>query len=652
MTGTTDAGLDMSSNIHITVYNANRLNSREVALSFVPIDAYTRLQNEGNTLLAGPRGSGKTTLLKMMLSEALEYWSHDEAVNTRSRVRASGIFVPADRIWNTQLTAWSADVDEKVAEAISYSAFAAHIGRALTTTMRHRVYGPELPGLVEKHLRARLSAESEVTLSDALADAFALEQRPLTLERTYRLFQRRLQELGILRRRVNREDVAQTLPHWIDVDPLSAVSLAVEAFNDLAGEAGRRWNLMFDELELAPGGLVEELLGRLRSTDPLISYKLSISPADHALRVLNTRQSAVQGQDFDYVPLTVSRRIKSVLDFSKAVFERELKSSATTVPISMHRLLGGSQLKNTDIEDSDRDNKTPQAPPRGPGSDPYHPGGSLWRRYESLSAKDESFRNYLKRNRIELSRLGELSSSDRDSKLRKMRNVVVVRDHYRSVDGRRRSRKSFEIYTGFESMLALPDGNPRLMMTMRKEILTLIEAESGNWGRRMPTSEQNIAIARTLESYLPLLRAQPPVQHLDGLVSLIDLLDVIGVSLSKRIVEQDFNPDVAIGFNVDRNVASPIVELLERGVDSGALVHLDSGTPGHAATRLYGEVREQRFRLSHILAPQYGLPLTLGRSVQLSGLLPRRWTVSGNRDGNRAKKSQPGQGELFRGGSA
>ncbi|WP_143546874.1 ORC-CDC6 family AAA ATPase [Rhodococcus sp. 06-235-1A] len=608
---------------HISAYNANKLSARDIAKTFVPSDAFWKIQQSGNSLLTGPRGSGKTTLLRMLQSEALEHWQHENADIARLNVQASGIFVGADRSWNAQLTMTSADIDQGLKTSISWGAFSCHIARSVVRAMSYRTSGPYDPEDIA-HLRVSITDAQEETICIALTKIYELPVVCSTFQSVSSEFQSRLRSLGILRRAFLAGRDRQ-IPSWVDADPFADASSALEAFNSISGENDHKWNLLFDELELVPTSIVDELIGRLRGPEAVLSYKLSISPADHALRALEGRLAAVHGQDYDHVPLTSAFRQPNE-KFTRDVISSILRMRQPPIATSLNRLLGASEMDNREYLHAEDANEISV---KRSGSDPYAVGSQLWKRYVSLRDKDPSFASYLQSNEVDLEDLGKLSASARSSALRKIRNIVLVRDEYRNDRGRRRSRKTYKIYTGADSLLALPDGNPRMILALAKAILNQIDASSV--GRKLTTAEQNRVIDDTLDRFLALIRVQPS-SLVDGrAVSLLDLLDAVGTNFSKRLVEEDFNADAPLGFIVDKATHPKIVELVELGVDTGSLIYVARDTAG----KLSGSVLGSRFRLAHMLAPRYGLPMRLGRDVSLSGLLPGRWTISSRGSGSR-----------------
>lgn len=594
----------------LTSLNAIKLSAREVAATFVAPPAYDTLLHADNAVLTGPRGSGKTTLLKMMQSEALEHWDAPEASSARDTLRAVGVFIGSDRTWNEQLAMPGDDLDSATRRALAGAAFSSHVLRGVLEAMDYRLRGQLSPGATP-HKRVTSEGFDEPSLAARLSGIMRLPYVASSLPAIRAMSAERLVEIGVLRTRFRRGARVE-IPDWADLDCLSVADAAVEAFNSAAGEPDQKWALLFDELELAPEDIVEQLLGALRGAQPRLLFKLSLAPAHARFDVLERENAPVPGQDYENIPLTYARKLPA-LRFAKALVRATLAQSQTGPVPSPERLLGSGRLDSRD--DLGEIDTATEA-----GAGPYAIGSPLWKTMRALQARDESFRTYLTTNGIELDRLYELGPSLRASRLRKIRNLVVVREYFRDDEGRRRSRKSFALYTGADSVLSLPDGNPRMIIALVRQLFPRI-SDSGS-GARVNGAAQGVAIEATLQRFLALLHAQEAERIDDKPVSLMNVLDRIGESLAERIVERPFHDNIALSLKVPNVMRQEIRTLFIRGINAGALVHVP---PKQSDGRLPADLTGRQFRLSHLLACKYGLPIHLTPPVSLDELLPRAW---------------------------
>ncbi|GAA4723709.1 hypothetical protein GCM10023350_02450 [Nocardioides endophyticus] len=597
----------MSDATPLTSLNAIKLSARQVAGTFVAPPAFETLLHADNVVLTGPRGSGKTTLLKMMQSEALERWAGPDADVARDSARAIGVFIGADRTWNEQLAMPGEEISESIRTALTAAAFTTHVFRSIGEAMDYRLRGPQ-DGVISPHRRAVLAPEDERILANRLSTLAATPLQLNSIASFRAALSDRLGTIGELRTRARR-GVEVEPPDWVDLDCLVIADAMVEAFNLTALEPDQKWALLFDELELAPVELVENLLGALRGAQPRLLFKLSLAPANERFAVLEHEHAPVPGQDYEHVPLTYARKLPA-LKFAKALVSETISRVGGLSAPPVERILGHGALDSRD--DFDGDEVTP--------SNAYSVGSPLWKSMDRLRKHDKTFENYLAQNGIDLDHLDNLDPKKRAARLRKIRNIVVVREFFRADDGRRRSRKSFSLYAGADSILSLPDGNPRMIIALVRQLFPVIDARTVNG--RVSVPMQSAATEATLTRFLSLLEAQQAVKVHGKSVALMDLVDRIGDSLAVRLVEQPFSDNVALTFRVPKDLHPEIKTLFIRGINAGAFINIP---PKNGNARLSGDVVGRQFRLSHMLATKYGLPIHLTPATSLADHIPQTW---------------------------
>lgn len=605
--------------IPLTSFNARTTPARQVAKSFVPPHNFYTLVSPDNSLLSGPRGSGKTTLLKMLQPEALEEWEHPIATHVRSIVNYTGVFIATDRAWKEQLLP-RGDRPEAVAEVLRYlasSAFTTHVLRELTYAMAFRVHSRPPSELVEPHPRVNLDPRAELRLVRKLSNIAGLAAEADTLGDLSDLLTSRLVNLGgirasftDLRHSPNGPQSDVNARNWLDLDCLTLAEGAIELFNNAAGERSHQWALLFDELELAPPSIVEALIDAMRGQSALTLFKLSLSPVQPELAKLHLPNAGVHGQDFEIIRLTYPGQLEA-LGFARALMSAEILKREYEREVSAEQLLGASAFSSVDQTSEDDESDTGSR-----AKDPYAVGTELWQRYERLAESDPSFAEWLERNDVDLFDLGRLSPVDRASKLRKIRNLVVVREFFRSPE-RKRSRKSHSLYTGANALLTVVDGNPRMLKALVGQLLPASIPPSGRIPQ-VPRAEQSRALDSVLARFLALIRSLPVVEMDGGRTFEVEqLLDLIGSSLAAGVVEEPFNDNVPTCFRVDRGTPAHVVRRLQLALNAGAIVHI----PKDAGQLVRPDLLGEEFRFSHILAPHYGLPLRLGKAVPLGRLL-------------------------------
>lgn len=581
----------------LTSFNARTYSAIQVAESFVAPEAFFTLINPVHSVLSGPRGSGKTTLLKMLQPEALERWEHADAPSLLSAVEYTGVFVATDRIWKQQLEPESSALDVLVREIIAESAFATQVCRELAETMAWRAHSK--PVEVSHHDRAQLTPADELLLVREISKLLKLRVEVPRIESVVSALVTRFREHGEILRRM-REGLSE-LPDWLIRDTLGTAEACVRLFNTAVRQPYHQWALLFDEMELAPARVTESVLDAMRGSQSILLYKLSLSPVQPEFARLNMPLAGVPGQDFELIRL--SSQYASAPTFATNLIQAELgKRYGDSPSLTPQKVFGPGRFTGSDRE-----------PDRG-RDDPYEKGSPLWKRFETLARTDASFAAWLEKRGVDLNNLGQLSANERAAKVRKIRNIVLLREYYRRPN--RTGRKGHEPYTGAEGIATLVDANPRFLMAL------LGKALPSELPAQLPLSRsaQSVAIDSVIDRFLSLLRSQPAVEHIDGRkLQVVDLIESIGSELGRRLIQDDFNDNVVTGFQVERRTPQHVVSALQIALNVGAIVHVpnDSGRPIPAS--LDGEV----FRLSYVLAPRYRLPLRLGEHRGLRSILGR-----------------------------
>jgi hypothetical protein len=104
----------------------------------------------------------------------------------------------------------------------------------------------------------------------------------------------------------------------------------------------------------------------------------------------------------------------------------------------------------------------------------------------------------------------------------------------------------------------------------------------------------------------------------------LSIIDQIGNYFYDAVVIQTFNSDPPGTFVVDSRVDDRLLESLGKALNAGAIVYV----PDDDSHLVMSSLRGKRFRLSYLLAPNYGIPIRLGPPVSLKTILGR----STNRD--------------------
>lgn len=578
--------------------NARFLLPEEVAATFVPPgQVFTTLALSDHTLVIGPRGSGKTTLLKMLHPRALDAWTHELAEEITPQIDYTGVFIPTDISWSTTArTMTSAGVPESVAEHFVSAMFTLFVVQCFISSVRERI---------------RFSPAQEAELVSEVSHA--LELKPVTpslhsVETALASERTRMQRLAIVESLIGpsgRSDRIAGMPH-LGRDPLQTISVVLTSLDGLLDRPTGKWALLFDELELAPRPIRDQLTASLRSIDSRLLLKLSMAPyLAHGVE-RDSGQDATPIDDFEEVHLTYGYK-QNAVEFSRELF-KSLVHARSGQSLDPRELLGSSDFESeVDVDDT---------------SGTYRPGGRAQKQFASLASKDATFRAYLEQHGVALDELAHGAPSERASDIRKVRSLVTVRSEFRKSDDdwahgetRLRSRKVYtHVYAGADGLFAMLEGNPRWLLVVLNQLL--IEGE----GRRgLSKNVQMKHVQRLANRFRALLRTIPvgDVQLAQSRRGVLTLVDQLGEFFRDAVIADDFSDDPPLAFYVDSHTPEGLLVTIGRALNAGALVYV----PESGDQSIVSSLKGKRFRLAYLLAPQYRLPLRIGRAVSLSRIL-------------------------------
>ncbi|MEE4209677.1 MAG: hypothetical protein V2I43_10455 [Parvularcula sp.] len=599
-------------------FNAKHKSDAEIASTFVlPPSSLGKLLTKDHAILSGPRGSGKTTLLKMMTIPALQSWREAEAEPIQESVDFLSVFVAADRSWHGQLKRLSKQIPEgQAAELLGMSAFTTHIFKAIVSACIDWQRLPRDGNPFYSALLPKLDIEAESKICEIVADLWMLQPRAYTFYELRASLTNRLGKIGLLRNRLKFgvNILSERENEYLFIDYREGIKGAAEAHNQVSGLHDRRWSFLFDEMEVAPSFIQESLFSDLRGKIDRLkyNYKLALAPFNKNFRSIFDEHSAASSHDYVHIDLTFARK-ESGYEFSKKLIAKMIAEA--DVEGDDENLLGRSHFSFEDDEDE-------QANPTNSKYSANRPLGDV---FAKLSEKDSSFRSYLAKRSIHLDDLSELDENLMAMTLRKIRNIVVVREHFSrpsksGINAERltsRSRKTYALYSGSPSMLALTEGNPRSVINLISPLVAEF-AEKGARGK-VGRNRQAAEIQRTLRIMRSLLKTVPYKGARQPGRGLLPFLDKIGEALYREVLATRFNQQPPLSFRVDHGVSNDDLAAIGKALNLGALVYV----PDIESEDIISSVKGKRFRLNYTLAAYYKLPLSLDREVSLSKLLGR-----------------------------
>lgn len=514
----------------------------------------------------------------MLQVESLARWQDPAAEDFRQRTGFSGIFIPTDIVWSRQYAEVVAAKPEDafVPQCLSWL-FVYHVLECFSRTL---IFRASRSGTETTYKQVSLSIEDEQALVDVLSSSWGVVPRIPSLRSLCDAVIHRSLDLSkalsdYIAGRSGFSFITSMSPAPIAQLLSATVGLVNNAFNEAEG----KWCFLFDELELAPSIIVDQLIPLLRSGDPNIIYKLSLVPFLENLELGNTFRSPMVDHDYSIVELTrfEGREEKK---FAEALCSRVFSRQGYMGSVSSYF-------------------KEPE-----------------WESYESqvvsLAAKDPGFLQYLSERGIDPEKLPESDESGRWL-IRKIRWVIFLRNHYFSRDAQR--LKSYKtppkIYVGFDGICQALEYNPRMLIgTMNKLAQRTVDRAF------VPIVDQLEILADTETAFSALLNTIPIQNEKIGTVA--KFVEEIGRFVAdSQIYGEKFVGEPKGSFSIPSNTAPWLLEAIKQSLNTGAAVRVASGADW--ANSIPQE--PERFRLSNLFAHRFHIPTTLMRQVSIQEVI-------------------------------
>ncbi|MCV2356615.1 hypothetical protein LNV09_20945 [Paucibacter sp. B2R-40] len=587
-------------------YNARHIDPEEVAARFVPSGRFWELIQARNSLLVGPRGSGKTHLLKMLQPKALAAWAGPNASTARSKVGFHGVFIPADINWRAQ-------VDSRFSKYDSHQQ-SQYIRAVFLTNFREAFIGSLLQltrdrPQVDQYLSIPLSInrESEASFCKNLAESWQLYLKIPSLDGLRIALVEELVHLGSNGGDSDSPYVKQLLnSNVITCAKQIAVHIAqsFQAYN-------LRWGLCFDELEIAPSSIQRELFAYLRSTDQQFLFKLAISPFNDESAGLNEAVGASVGNDFDAIPLWFTdSRERDV--FCEELWDKQASHTDVKQLKPQDFLLRSSfQFANDEMNS---------------GARRYRESSPWTQIFKDLEYKDRTFAKYLHDKGIRAAGLADVPRPLMDSVVRKIAPLVGFRNVYLTKAGDHSTRRILRsppaaIFSGWDALCTATEGNPRWFCGVASKMM--LKRSSSVSGRSITRDQQALEFQSAARKFMAWISAIPlvpyttTVENPNSSLSLRDLVNNLGHYFSESALGKKFSADPVLSFEVDESTPEQIRALLVVALNVGAIVIMDDREVNFTLNSLVGH----KFRLVHILAAHFNIPLRNGKSRKLSTIL-------------------------------
>ncbi|MDD5329616.1 MAG: hypothetical protein PHX38_06395 [Sulfuricella sp.] len=584
-------------------FNARHLDAEQVARSFVPSSKFMQLLGVQNSLLVGARGSGKTHMLKMLQPKALNAWDHEDAEGIRANIPYWGVFVPADEAWRQQIESTAELLPEKTQKKFRAAVFSSHVQRSLIDCFLQLTY--DRPSNDKGFAHVTLSTKHEAELCRTLATSWKLSPR---IHSMIGIRQALVDRLADLYEAAEDDQNLSSLLKNSQTQAVQAALRGTNAFDSIINRFEGRWCLMFDELEIAPKEVQQVLFRSLRATDQKLLFKLALSPSTQAASVFREAMGPTAGNDFDEISLYPDP--KETVAFCEKLWEKIARGS------SAQQLPPTSVLRHSIFHEPET-------------SHPYSKEGHWQRASSSLASKDPSYGRFLAAYNIDPHALEKAPANLKNSVVRKIAPIVGFRDFMikwnptrQRAEIHRDKTKPARIYSGWEALCLVSEGNPRWFTGIAKHLL--IRREKSMSRRDLSYESQYDALVSASRKFMDYIAtiprpARPGLSTTEG--GLKSLVDILVEAFRDEVLNNDFLLEPILSFQVDEAISDDIRQAIFDGLYAGAFIPTGDIERQFAFSR---DLTGQRLRTTYLLAPLELLPLRTGKPRNLSTLLSKR----------------------------
>jgi hypothetical protein len=574
--------------------NARNYTPEQVAKTFVVNDDFRLLCQNEHSILLGPRGCGKTTLFKMLTQRALYAWESDGANKTRADLPFIAVYIPTDIHWHHQIMHCLKHLpkDSGYSDLFSKAAVAANVFVAICKCMKDR--------LSFEISDADVRSESE--LSKRLMDLWKIQNPgPKCLDHVESCLKQRISDIQIYTNKISLmaqlDKIAEVeLPEYLYLSYMQSAVVALSIFDDVYHTSVKKWALCFDELEIAPDWLQDQLFNEVRGSTQTVLLKLSASP----IPSISNRSGGNSISDFGLIKMWPQK---------DNGYEQFMENLATAV---LKRDL------QRDVSPADVFGETEGMFAHKSGEDLYAADSWRMKIIRAAAEDDPTLKHFLTSKEINIDDPTETAElAKRDSVLRKVFPIAYQRHTFlKNVDGKlvRRSRKNPKIYSGRQAIYGVADGNPRRLIYIINDMLRYFDEKTC----RVNSSDQNRVLQETSNRFTSFIKTMPFEQgyYMGKNYTLFDLIDRIALFFVNEIYSPEFHLDLPGTFRVDREYDERLCRLIQGALSCGAIVWEDESEED-----LDSSLINKRFRLTYALAPYYGLLFRMGHAVNLARCL-------------------------------
>jgi hypothetical protein len=310
------------------------------------------------------------------------------------------------------------------------------------------------------------------------------------------------------------------------LDPVMSAIRFVSEHLDAATKP-KQWALCYDELEIAPAWLRQELIAGLRSGPQDVLLKLTWYP------ILPSGIPTAPGAADDFRPIRLwHSHVEDPKAFCEDLAGEFLRRKFGDTAPTPAEFFSRSVLA---AEGEDEPSKA------------YERDSTEYRAFRELATWDKSFEALLKGRRIDPEDPIPKSQAEKDQFFRKVKPIVLLRNTFGD-ESKGRSRKAPALYVGREAIYAISEGNPRWLLGLLNDLVDLGEPRPGDHsGSSVGYTSQGRVLTNASVRFRALIKASPfkPPENIVRAAdhTLLGFVDLLGAYFQEALHNRnEFRP--------------------------------------------------------------------------------------------------------------
>lgn len=536
----------------MATFNSRYLTYKALTEQFVPTQHFKRLMLPSHSILLGARGSGKTTMLKMLQPEAEDLYKEKYPGWDYSFY---GIYIPSDRQWSFVLEELDEASNPQSIKNISKGLVNLNILLAFLESL-HYVLG-----------RKEVSETDKFEFCKNLMRFWHINDDIPPMIEFIRMCLRG--EAIKIQNAINDKDTDYNLPFVCKTPFVDTLSQALDIVEYCFSKYDLRtqWALCFDEMEIAPEWLKEEIINLdLRSRDQRLLFKITSTP-DWRIAI-NRYRDASENNDIDVIKCwnTEAGAYIEWKTFCDSIIKSQILDKYGISKEEFFSLLS--------VEKKDRNFFL-----------------------EHLPSVDDGFGKFFLRDKdFDAQNIITISRASMRSKYYQPMVLASRYFHFGKIKGK--PVADDYSYLGEWMLYSMPDGNPRSLMNILKMISYQMESR-GKLRMNIPALGKMVRDFSRQSfderfSYSPM----PAIDINGNKLSFYDILYGIGDYFKNELLGEHYNPDPKTMFTFDNK--SLFKDFIHIGLSVGAIVMIND------KLTYSGQRPNGVYRLSYMLYPLFG----------------------------------------------